>query len=153
MSAAEASSGLKHLVGNDAAVADPLGRAVMTYVDTHRPLIEHMLVHAIELRLAMFVAPGTLVARAFAATGAPVDPKIAASPCVALVCTVAKLRAMARDSGAGAIDDAVDKALVLLPECPRSAIVAIICDHEGRWQRSVSILGPSQPMHAKGGAA
>lgn len=31
---------LKHVVGNDAALADEHGRAVMTYVDTHRPLIE-----------------------------------------------------------------------------------------------------------------
>lgn len=47
----------------------------------------------------------------------------------------------------------LDEALVLLRDCPRSAIVAVVCDHEGTWQRGVSILGPSRPMLAKGGAA
>lgn len=144
---------LLHLQGRDATAADPLGRVMLTYVDTHRELITHMLGHAIETRHALFVAPGILVARAFAATSQRVSAKVAESPCVALVCTVATLRAMARDSGVGDIDDAVDKALVLLRDCPRSAIVAVVCNHEGTWQRGVSILGPSRPMFAKGGAA
>jgi len=147
------SSELRHLRGLAEAVADPQGRVVASYVDTHRPLIAHMLEHAIERRSALFVAPGMLIARAFAATGERVSAKVAEAPCVALVCTVATVRSMARDSGAGEVDKAVDKALALLPGCPRSAIMAVICDHEGSWLRSVSIAGPSHRDIAKVGAA
>lgn len=148
------SSELRHLRGLAAAVADPHGRVVASYVDTHRPLIAHMLEHAIERRSALFVAPGVLIARAFAAIGERVSTKVAEAPCVALVCTVATVRSMARDSGVGEVDEAVAKALALLPGCPRaSAIMAVICDHEGSWLRSVSIAGPSHRDIAKGGAA